>query len=62
MNDNYKIECYASGDLVYLNGSFEMFFDNEESMLQLVDYLPESYTSKHYKKSKNGKWIRVYLT
>ena len=62
MNDNYKIECYASGDLVYLNGSFEVFFDNKESMLHLVDDLPESYISKYYKKSNNNKWVRIYLT
>ena len=62
MDENYKIECYASGDISYLNDSFEVFFDSEESMLKLRDSLPESYTTKHYKKNNNGKWTRIYLT
>jgi hypothetical protein len=61
-NDNYKIECCVSGDLQYLNGSFEVVFDNEESMIQLIDDLPQSCISKYYKKDNNGKWVRIYLT
>tara|TARA_B100000745_G_scaffold287764_1_gene224694 strand:- start:466 stop:654 length:189 start_codon:yes stop_codon:yes gene_type:complete len=62
VEDNYKMECQASGDQVYLIGSFEMFFDNEESMLKLIDDLPEYYIGKYYKKSNNDKWVRIYLT
>ena len=62
MDDNYKMECYASGILIYLNDSFEVFFENEESMLRLVDDLPDYYISKYYKRSNKGEWIRIYLT
>lgn len=62
MEENYKIECHISGDQVYLIGSFEVFFDNEESMLKLIDNLPEYYICKYYEKSDNDKWVRIYLT
>ena len=41
MIEKYKIECFASGDLLYLNGSFEVCFDQEESMLEFSDQIPE---------------------
>ena len=48
------MECYAnSGDLAYLNGSFEVYFEGRDSMLDFVDQIPESYTTKHYKKNEN---------
>ena len=50
------------GRINSVNENFEVFFDNEESMLQLVDDLPESYISKYYKKDNNNKWVRIYLT
>jgi len=57
MIEKYKMECYAnSGDLAYLNGSFEVYFEGRDSMLDFVDQIPESYTTKHYKKNENDEW------
>lgn len=61
VEEKYKMECYSSGDLVYLNDSFEVYFDNEESMLQLVNDLPASYIKKKYKKDHSGTWVRIYF-
>lgn len=61
MIEKYKIECFASGDLLYLNGSFEVCFDQEESMLEFSDQIPESYNTKYYKKNENNEWDIIGL-
>ena len=57
MNEKYKIECFtSSGELSYLNGSFEICFDGEKPMLDFIDRIPLSYTAKYYKKNNNNEW------
>lgn len=57
MTENYKIECFASsGELAYVNDSFEICFDAEKPMLDFIDRIPLSYTTKYYKKNDSDEW------
>jgi len=58
-NEQYKVECLASGGLVYLHDSFEVLFSKEESMIDFMDILPDSYSTKHYKKDGDGSWTLI---
>ncbi len=57
--ENYKMECYISGDILYLNSPFEVWFDNEHSMRDLQHSLPDSYTHTCYQKTNNGQWLKM---
>ena len=58
-NEQYKVECLASGSLTYLNESFEVLFYKEESMINFMNILPDSYSTKHYKKNDDGNWTLI---
>ena len=58
-NEQYKVECLASGSLTYLNESFEVLFYKEESMISFMNVLPDSYLTKHYKRDNNDNWTLI---
>ena len=58
-NEQYKVECSASGGLTYLHDSFEVLFSKEESMIDFMDILPDSYSTKHYKRDDDGNWTLI---
>lgn len=58
-NEQYKVECFASGGLVYLHDSFEVLFYKEESMIDFMNILPDSYSTKHYKRDDDDNWTLI---
>ena len=58
-NEQYKVECFVSGSLSYLSDPFEVFFDKEESMQDFMEIVPDSYSTKHYKKDDDGNWTLI---
>ena len=56
MIEKYKVECFAATGLSYLCDPFEVCFDKEEAMLDFMETVPTSYTTKNYSKNENGNW------
>ena len=58
-NDQYKVECFASGSISYLCDPFDVFFDKEESMQDFMEIVPDSYSTKCYKMNEDGNWTLI---
>ena len=56
MIEKYKVECLAATGLSYLSDPFEVCFDREETMIEFMEVVPRSYTTKHYVKNDDGTW------
>jgi len=52
----YKVECLTVTSIDYFPSPFEVYFDNEDSMLDFIENVPESYRTEYYKKDKNSAW------
>ena len=56
MVEKYKVECTVLTGPSYLNDPFEVYFDKKRSMQDFMEIIPDSYSTKYYKKTSDGSW------
>jgi hypothetical protein len=50
---NYKIECVPIYDPSYVVHPFTVFFESEEYMFDFMEIVPNTYSTRHYERSRN---------